>query len=519
MATILITGATDGIGLALAQQYATAQHQLILVGRRPFPPQPSPLFTAQTYCQADLAQPDAADTIAHWLENQGIHTLDLLIHNAGTGYFGALAAQPLDQIDALLTVNLHSPITITHRLFPWLQKAQGQVLFVSSVATAVPTPEYAVYGASKMALEGFARSLRIEWQGQVTVQTIRPGATRTGMHQKIGLTQAQMNWDKFPAAETVAQQIIRAIEQKQPSTTIGLDNQLLSFVGRNGRVLLDPLLRRSATPLTSQPTRASTPACLITGAADGIGRALALRYAQAGYRIIGLDVDGTKAAHTRAEIEGQGGQAEFILGDLSSRAGLAAMLPQLGPLGPFNCVIHNAGISAVGRFEVVPLARQQAVLHLNLHTPLWLTAELFRQNWLTPDASFVFLSSLSYFASYPGAAVYAASKDGLANYARSLQAAWRGRCLTVFPGPVRTAHARRYSPDNSREDGRMPPETLAAAIFRAEQTGRTRLIPGAVNKLMGAAGHLFPGLLEMGMKKVILEKLEEGKVIGNSVIE
>ncbi len=76
---------------------------------------------------------------------------------------------------------------------------------------------------------------------------------------------------------------------------------------------------------------------------------------------------------------------------------------------------------------------------------------------------------------------------------------------------MRTAHARRYSPDNSREDGRMPPETLAAAIFRAEQAGQTRLIPGPANKLMGLAGHLLPGLLEMGMKKVILEKLE-GKV-------
>ncbi len=257
MATILITGATDGIGLALAQQYAAANHRLVLVGRRPFRPHPDPIFTPQTYCQADLSQPDAADIVASWLETQGINTLDLLIHNAGSGYFGPLAAQPLDQIDELLTVNLHSPIALTHRLFPWLKQARGQVVFVSSVATAVPTPEYAVYGASKMALEGFARSLRIEWQGQVTVQTIRPGATRTGMHQKIGLTRAEMNWDKFPAAETVARQIIRAIAKKRPSTTIGLGNQLLRFAGRNGRILLDPLLRK--TPHRS-PASQSNPA-------------------------------------------------------------------------------------------------------------------------------------------------------------------------------------------------------------------------------------------------------------------
>ncbi len=513
MATVLITGATDGIGLALARQYKAANHRLVLVGRRPLPGLNDPLFTPTSYCQTDLSETSAADQIQSWLKTCKITQIDLLIHNAGNGYFGSLADQSLDEIDALLAVNVHAPIRLTHQLFPWLNHGHGQVVFISSVATVVPTPEYAVYGASKAALEGFARSLRVEWQGKIDVQLIRPGATRTGMHQKIGLTRQQMDWEKFPSAETVAGQIIQAISTKRPSATIGFRNKLLRFAGRNGRFLLDPLLQRRSHQLSSKANaEVPQPTCLITGAADGIGRALALRYAQAGYRIVGVDVDKTKAAETEAEVKAAGGAAHFILCDLSNRDVVEAMLPQLAGYAPFSCVIHNAGISAVGHFEAIPLAQQLAVLRLNLHAPLWLTAVLLQQSWLTATAKFVFLSSLSYFTSYPGAAVYAGSKEGLANYARSLQAASSGRrCLTVFPGPTRTAHARRYSPDNSREDGRMPPDVLATAIFQAEQAGKTRLVPGIQNKLIALTGHLFPSLLEWSMKKMILEKLDRDR--------
>jgi len=251
---------------------------------------------------------------------------------------------------------------------------------------------------------------------------------------------------------------------------------------------------------------------LITGAADGIGRALARRLAQAGYAITGLDVDAERAGQTQAELTQAGATASFMIIDLADEAEIEQALQRLAAGPPFDLVIHNAGISAVGRFAGSDLARQWLVTQINLVAPLRLTAGLLRRQKVRAGGSLVFISSLSYFAGYPGAAVYAASKDGLAAYARSLSvslAPQQIQVLTVFPGPTRTAHARRYSPDNRREDGRMPPEAVAEAIFRAEQAGKSRLIPGGQNKLMGLAGHLFPGLLELGMKKMILEKLEK----------
>lgn len=172
MATILITGATDGIGLALAKKYAAVGHQLILVGRRPLASLAAPLFTPQTYCQADLSKPRASDQIANWLQWQQISQIDWLIHNAGSGYFGSVAKQDGSNLCQLLIVNLYMPIRLTQQLFPWLNHGDGQVIFISSVATAVPTPDYATYGASKAALEGFARSLRVEWQGKITVYPV-----------------------------------------------------------------------------------------------------------------------------------------------------------------------------------------------------------------------------------------------------------------------------------------------------------------------------------------------------------
>jgi len=252
--------------------------------------------------------------------------------------------------------------------------------------------------------------------------------------------------------------------------------------------------------------------CAITGAADGIGRALAHRFSQAGYAIIGLDVDVTRAEQTQAELTQAGGQASFIIANLAVETEVEGIINRLAEGPAIDVLIHNAGISAVGRFAASDLARQHAVLQLNLLAPMLLTAGLLGRQRVQGGGSLVFISSLSHFAGYPGAAVYAASKDGLASYARSLSVSLAPpdiQVLTVFPGPTRTAHARRYSPDNSREAKRMPPEELAAKIFRAVQSRQSRLVPGFGNRLFALMGHYFPNLAELAMRKIILDKLDE----------
>ncbi|MGB0389698.1 MAG: SDR family NAD(P)-dependent oxidoreductase, partial [Ardenticatenaceae bacterium] len=103
--TILITGATDGIGLALARIYQERGARLILVGRRSLDRLDGALFSPSSYCQADLSHDDSAEKIARFLYREGIEQLDLLIHNAGLGFYGASETQSLKSVRELVAVN------------------------------------------------------------------------------------------------------------------------------------------------------------------------------------------------------------------------------------------------------------------------------------------------------------------------------------------------------------------------------------------------------------------------------
>ena len=529
--TILITGATDGIGKALAHHYQQQNARLILIGRRTLAGLDRTFFTQDNYCQTDLAQPNCAEQIATWLNDHDVVSVDLLIHNAGVGYVGTIDSQAAENIQQLLAVNLYAPIAISHRLLPTVAAAQGKVVFISSVVANLPSPDYAVYAASKAALDGFVRNLQIELAAakrDVRAQVIHPGATRTSMHAKSGLDKATVNWARFPPAEKVAGQIAAAIARDRRASTIGLMNGVLKWSGRYLATPVDWAMRqrtvRSSGRTQSLPAgvpmlHAGTsevsmendkPHVVITGAADGIGKALAGAFAKEGCRVTGVDVDEERAVTTQGTLRQSGADITFLTADLAAADDIAQLSKELATGPSVDVLIHNAGINAVGHFATMPLDKQLAVLDVNLRAPVLLTADLLRHNKLAVDGTIVVLSSLSHYVGYPGAAVYAASKDGLTSYARSLAIALalhNINTLTVYPGPTRTAHARRYSPDNRRESKRMPPAVLAKRIVDAVNARRNQLIPGIGNRIFARAGRVVPRLTETAMRRVILDKL------------
>ena len=182
---ILVTGATGGIGLALAARLAP-RHDVIATGRRSEDEAGDLLPGNVTYVRADQADPAAAARdVARALLKNNWPRLDYAVLNAGTGLALPPETETAAQARQTLDVNLAAPLLMAHTLFPFLEKAGGQITFIGSVARK-GAPGFASYAASKAALHDLARALRAEWAGRVRVQMLHPGPTMTDMHAKAG---------------------------------------------------------------------------------------------------------------------------------------------------------------------------------------------------------------------------------------------------------------------------------------------------------------------------------------------
>lgn len=231
--TLLLTGATDGIGLALARRWKARGERAWLCGRRSLDGLDAELFGAGSYLRADLADPAAAEEIVAALDERDVGALDRLVLNAGTGWYGATDQQLPASIEETFEVNLWAPLALVHALLPRLRAARGRVTFVSSVVSALPCPQLSVYAASKAALEGFARSLRRELEGEVDVQVVRPGATRTRLHEKCGALEKGLDPRRFAAVDDVALAVDEHVFGSPRWVTVGVMNRAFRFAGRN----------------------------------------------------------------------------------------------------------------------------------------------------------------------------------------------------------------------------------------------------------------------------------------------
>lgn len=209
--TVLITGATSGVGYALAKRLLAEGHRVWALGRNKEVLQELKMDGAWVF-PVDLAQPDELDTFFELID-----TPDIVVFSAGVGHFSYTYEATDAEIANALTVNVAAPMQFTRRILPrMMEENDGQFIFLGSQAGKVATSKSSVYAASKHALIGYTNALRLELSAfNIDVTTIHPSPIDTPFLDLADTTGQYRSavGRHLLSVETVVDAIIRAMDK------------------------------------------------------------------------------------------------------------------------------------------------------------------------------------------------------------------------------------------------------------------------------------------------------------------
>jgi short-subunit dehydrogenase len=212
MSTHLITGASSGIGAALAAALHERGDELVLLARNDERAQQlEARFPGATTLVGDLENPGSLEaSVRQALPER----LDSLLHVAGVVDLGPVASLPVDVWRRTLDVNLTAPAELTRLALPALRAASGRVVFVNSGAGLSASAEWSAYAASKFGLRALADALRAEERTTgVRVTSVYPGRTATPMQQKVHDQEgAEYDESEWIRPESVVTAILTALD-------------------------------------------------------------------------------------------------------------------------------------------------------------------------------------------------------------------------------------------------------------------------------------------------------------------
>lgn len=235
--TVLITGASAGLGAAFARGFAAKGCDLVLVARdkarlesvadglrREF-------GTACEVLPADLLDPEQCATVEGRLADPA-RPVDMLVNNAGFGLPAPYPYNPVEDEERMLDLLVKVPLRLTHALLPGLRRRRrGAVLNIASVAGLLPT---GTYGAAKAWVIAFSESLRMDMEPYgVRVLAVVPGFTRTEFQERAGMDVSALRDAVWLEPETVVDKALRDLARRRPLSITGRHYRAYALAARH----------------------------------------------------------------------------------------------------------------------------------------------------------------------------------------------------------------------------------------------------------------------------------------------
>ncbi len=236
--TALVTGASSGIGKALARELAGQGANLILVSRsaQRLEQEAGDLkirFGVRTFVfPADLNHPENCQRLLEFTEKNRLN-VDVLINNAGLAHYGPFDEASFEDTNAMLDLNVRALAHLTRLFLPgMLERKSGGILNVASTAGFQPIPCLSVYAATKAFVLNFSVALWAECKGRgVRVFCLCPGNTLTRFHQTAGINKQRMFFSAS-AADVARFTLRKFLRTNQPSAIYGFWNRLMIHAER-----------------------------------------------------------------------------------------------------------------------------------------------------------------------------------------------------------------------------------------------------------------------------------------------
>jgi short-subunit dehydrogenase len=252
--TALVTGASSGIGAAMARELASRGYAITLVARRE--ERLRSLATELTSdhgvsaeaISSDLGDAADRDRLAEELRGRG-RSVEVLVNNAGFGHQADFATSPRERMVEMVRVNVEAVVDLTSRFIaPMVERGRGSVINIASTGAFQPLPGSAVYGASKAFVLSFSEAVRTELRGSgVSVTAVCPGPVRTEFTAAAGVPGVE---ERTPgivwmSAEDIARHAVDGAEHDKRVVVPGMLNRAGALAGQHSpRAVALPLIGR-----------------------------------------------------------------------------------------------------------------------------------------------------------------------------------------------------------------------------------------------------------------------------------